>query len=121
MERDLAKKKLVVQKKLRSQDALLNALFKQIASCHRRAPEGVFRVGLMPNLKLLASLPGLKFIEKVKAGVELRNVQGLDGSLPGSWQRRCDRQERQNFDNTSWSAADHRFGRNPIHSRPSVY
>ena len=40
-------------------------------------------MGLLPSLKLVASFLRLQFVEKVKAGVEFRHVQGLNRSLSG--------------------------------------
>jgi hypothetical protein len=40
-------------------------------------------MGLLPCLELSTSFHGLQFVEKVKASVELRNVQDLGGSLLG--------------------------------------
>jgi hypothetical protein len=43
---------------------------------------------LLPGLKLVVSFLRLQFVEKVKAGVEFRHVQGLSRNLPGGCQRR---------------------------------
>src|SRR5690348_17049180 len=83
VEKDLAQKTLVVQEKLGRQDALPIALLKQISGSLRDAPKGVFRMGLLPGLKLLVSFLGLQFIKKPEARVEFRHVQGRNRSLPG--------------------------------------
>src|SRR5437016_1065572 len=74
---------LVVHEKLGSQDALPIALLKQIARRFRSTPKGVFRVGLLPGLKLVASFLKLEFVEKVKAGIEFRCPEVVSRSLPG--------------------------------------
>ena len=38
---------------------------------------------LLQSLKLVAGFLKFQFVEKVKAGVEFRHVQGLNRSLPG--------------------------------------
>ena len=58
------------------------ALLEQISCRFRGASKGVFRMGLLPGLKLRASVRGLQLIKQAKAGVEFRLVQYLDLSLP---------------------------------------
>jgi hypothetical protein len=45
-------------------------------------------VGLLLVLKLIVSFLRLQLVEKVKAGVEFRHVQGLSRSLPRDQERR---------------------------------
>ena len=46
------------------------ALLKQIACCFRGTPKGVFRMRLLPGLKLVASFLKFQLVEEVKAGVK---------------------------------------------------
>jgi hypothetical protein len=48
------------------------ALRKQIARRFRGTSKGIFRVRLLPGLKLRARFLRLQFLEKMKAGVEFR-------------------------------------------------
>src|SRR5271157_2793504 len=78
----LTQKTFVVEEKLGGQDALPVALLEQISCRFRGASKGVFRMGLLPGLKLRASFRGLQLIKQAKAGVEFRLVQYRDLGLP---------------------------------------
>src|SRR5271165_1647779 len=86
----LTQKTFVVEEKLGGQDALPVALLEQISCRFRGASKGVFRVRLLPGLKLCASFLGLQFIEQVKAGIEFRHLQYRELRLAAT------RRERRN-------------------------
>src|SRR5271166_874525 len=83
-ESDPAQKTFVVEEKLGGQYALPIALLEQISCRFRGAPKGVFRMRLLPGLKLRASFLGLQLIEQVKAGIEFRYLQYRELRLPAT-------------------------------------
>lgn len=74
-QRVFAQKTLVVQKELRSQNALPVALLEQIAGRFRGIAQRIFRMRVPPGGELLAGFNRLLLVKQMKTGVDFRRAQ----------------------------------------------